>query len=140
MGKKPRFNTLPHTPHMPTLDSHMSTTQLLLTSSPSVKLTPKPTQLSSTTLMEPTDLYTHTLPPTLDTHTHLLLLDTHTPLVTPTAPHMFTILESVKPTVMPLFTTKPTDTTTDLHILTAMYPIHLQRLPIQKCLRMVLNC
>merc|ERR1711894_703704 len=113
MGKRPRFNTLPHTPHMPTLDSHMSTTQLLLISSPSVKLTLKPTQLSSTTLMEPTDLYTHTLPP---------MLDTHTPLVTPTAPHIFTILESVKPTAMPLFTTKPTDTTTDLHILTAMVP------------------
>merc|ERR1711936_817686 len=92
--------------------------------SPSVKLTLKPTQQSSTTLMEPTDLYTHTLPPTLDTHTHPLLLDTHTPLVTPTAPHMFTILESVKPTAMPLFTTKPTDTATEPH--TPTTPSHTE--------------
>merc|ERR1739844_758953 len=79
-------------------------------------------QLSSTT---PTTVYTpHTLPPTRLIHTTPLLLDTHTtrytahtPLDTLTLLHSSTPLESVKPkpTVMPLFTTELTDTTTDLH-------------------------
>merc|ERR1712154_493849 len=100
----------------PTLDTHMSITQLLLTSSPSVKLKPKLTQLSSTT---PTTVYTpHTYPPTLLIHTPPLLLDTHTIL------QLSTPLENVKPkpTVMPLFTTELTDTTTDLHTPTTTVP------------------
>merc|ERR1711902_329067 len=102
--------------------------QLLLTSLPSVKLKPKLTQLSSTT---PTTVYTpHTFPPTLLIHTPPLLLDTrttrYTPLDTLTILHLSTPLESVKPkpTVMPLFTTELTDTTTDPH--TPTEPTHTE--------------
>merc|ERR1711983_436774 len=97
--------------------------------SPSVKLKQKLTQLSSTM---PTTVYTpHTYPPTLLIHTPPLLLDTHTTRYTPldtldtlTILQLSTPLESVKPkpTVMPLFTTELTDTTTDLHTPTTMVP------------------
>merc|ERR1712157_493208 len=113
----------------PTLESHLSTTQLLLTSSPSVKLKPKLTQLSST--MPTTPVYTpHTFPPTLVIHTPPLLLDTHTtrytPLDTVTILQLSISLESVKPkpTVMPLFTTELMDTTTVPH--TLMEPTHTE--------------
>merc|ERR1712227_707319 len=101
-------------------DTHMSITQLLLTSSPSVKLKLKLTQLSSTT---PTTVYTpHTYPPTLLIHTtRYTPLDT---LDTLTILQLSTPLESMKPkpTVMPLFTTELTDTTTDLHTPTTTVP------------------
>merc|ERR1712088_30455 len=91
-------------------DSHTFTTQLPLMSSPSVKLTLKLTQLSSTTLMEPA---THMLlPPTLTIHTPPLLLDTHTTRLLlesqPTPLDTLTATEPHTPTV-PTHTEMSTD-------------------------------